>query len=138
MQFTVSYEPDKRAEIKGDSLAELRALLADVESVDSIQVVLEKRMDGEPEEMINASFNANRAWMVWMNEDGDWLGPVNSNWRELEDVVEQCYIENGQLDEYEIRWSTPKPQAVALLLHYFERGERGPWVEWTDENYWKS
>ena len=134
MRFTVSYQPQQRAHITGDSRAELRALLADVERADTIQFLLDKT---DADETLIAYFNVHRAFFIWLGSDGEWLQPIDPNWHKLGAEYEECYIENGQLDEYPIRTSTPKVEAVKILTHYFERGELAPWVEWTDENYWE-
>ena len=137
MRFSVSFQPQKRAVASGDSLADWRALLEAIERLDSVQVSVEKWADGEFEAGLNAYFNANRAWVIWGNPDGEWLYPVNPNWRELKFDVEECFIENGQLDEYDIRWSTPKAEATKLLQHYFEHGTLATWLHWTDGQYWE-
>jgi len=86
MRFTSTYQPISRDKISGQSLAELRAHLDGIEQKDSIQVGL-YREDGEG---LSAYFNANRAWLIWGNTDGDWAYPVNPAYRELDYDEEEC------------------------------------------------
>ena len=134
MHFTISHQPENRADVTGDSRAELRALLADVERIDSIQFLLRKT---DSDEVLIAYFNARRAFLIWLGSDGEWCHPVHANWDKLEDKGEEFYLENGQLDELPLRMTSPKTEAIELLTHYFEHGELSSAVQWTNEQYWE-
>lgn len=134
MHYEITYQPEKRA-ARGDSLEELRAALSGIEHESSVQVRL-RTFDGES---FSAYFNAQRAWVMWMNEHGCWALPQNPGVDEDEmrqgEPRESCFIENGQLDEYSITSSTPRVEAVRMLLHFFESGQRPPWIRWVGD-FW--
>ena len=139
MKFTITYAPQKREATTGSEFSQFGLRLKEAQMrgdfPTSIQVILDK--DAEwVSEGLSAFFNANRAWVIWNNEDGEWLYPVNFRYKALEPIEEECYIENGQLDEYSIQWSHSHDFALKLLNHYFKTGERAPWVNWTSEEYW--
>ena len=139
MKFTLTFAPQKREAIVGSEFSQLglQLKIAKIrgDSLTSFQIILDKDTEWVAEGLI-AYFNANRAWLIWNNEDDEWLYPVNFRHDKLEDIEEKCYIENGQLDRYSIRWCHSHDFALKLLERYFNTGERAPWVKWTSEEYW--
>ena len=139
MKFILTFAPQKREAIVGSEFSQLglQLKIAKVRgaSLTSFQIRLDQEADGVAEGLC-AYFNANRAWIIWNNEHDEWLYPVNSRYKELEDTEEECYLENGQCDEYSIRWSHSHDFALKLLERYFNSGERAPWLNWTSDEYW--
>ena len=134
MRFTITRHPLSRASTCGHTLAALREGLADIENQNSLQVILDT--ENANLDSLSANFNALRCWIMWCNENGEWAYPLNPNFHRLEEAAEECFINNGQQDEYSIRWSFSKRAAVKILLHFFEHAEKAPWLLWTDEEYW--
>ena len=132
MRYEITFQPEKRA-MSGASLKELRAALSGIEHEKSVQVRL-RTFEGES---LSACFNPNRAWVMWMNEDGCWACPRNPGADEDEmrqsEPHEECFIENGQLDEYSVASSTSRDEAVRMLLHFFESEQRPPWIPWVGD-----
>ena len=129
MTFTVSYQPERRDAVSGDTIAELRDSLREVECLDSVQVQLDQ---GQLGACVLAYFNAHRAWMIWLGTEGEGLHPVSARRREAEQGEEDCFLGNGQLDCFLVRDGLSKSEAVQVLMHFFERGEMAPWLQWTE------
>lgn len=132
MRYEITFQPEQR-ESAGESLAELHVALFGIEHESSVQVRL-RTFEGES---LNAYFNPNRAWMMWMNTDGRWACPQNpgADGDEMRqgEPREECFIENGQLDEYSVASSTSRAEAVRMLLHFFESAQRPPWITWVGD-----
>ncbi len=133
MKFTLA--PQNREQTVGHTLRQFHLQLKMAAREDYFQVQLEPENDGIIEGL-NATFNADRAWIIWNNAEGEWLYPVNSKHAKLESDEEDCTLENGQCDVYPIQWSHSRDRAIKVLNHYFENGQRAPWLEWTSEEYW--
>lgn len=78
MKFTINYAPKKSEAVSVCELSQFHLKLKMAAREEYFQVQLSPE-DDESIKGLNAYFNANRAWIVWNNAEGEWLYPANPN-----------------------------------------------------------
>lgn len=112
----------KDAEVR--SLAELRQRLT--EGTPS-EIWLTHR-DGQA---LSLLVSGNRGWLMFLHEPGD----AGFSSRGADAVARRrgtlsFRLSNGQVDEHPMRWTVPIEDALRAVEHFFEHGERAPFIRW--------
>jgi hypothetical protein len=117
------------------SLDELRLYLGRVREAQFAELWLWAD-DGASGAALSALVNGDRGWLMallgddeetsFSSRDPSYGGPSDA---ELE-----FQLSIGQVDTYPVAWTLPTETVLLALEHYFERGERPPWITWHDDS----
>jgi hypothetical protein len=126
MRYRLTTRP-QHEEYTGDSLEQLSQHLEIVQRQPYIQVWIDKD-DGRS---FGAFFNRTVALVAWFNDDGHSAQTFNPAC-DIQDEVQEIYLENGQLDEYPECYCIAKQEGIRSLFHFYEQGKRPDWLNWQD------
>jgi hypothetical protein len=106
------------------SLTELRQRLAKGTACE----IWLKRGDGQA---LSLLVSGDRGWLMFLREPGD----AGFSSRGSDAVARRrgtlpFRLSNGQVDEHPVRWTVPIEDAIRAVEHFFEHGERAPFIRW--------
>jgi Immunity protein Imm1 len=112
----------KDAEVR--SLAELHRRLAE----GTASEIWLTRRDGQA---LSLLVSGDRGWLMFLREAGD----AGFSSRGADAVARRrgtlpFRLSNGQVDEHPVRWTVPIEDALRVVEHFFEHGERAPFIRW--------
>jgi hypothetical protein len=118
-------------------LADLRTHLAAVRDKQWSEVNLGVDEDQEEESNffgIIALVNGERSLLVYFRHDGDsGLTSRDSEYVGPPTATLQFQLNNGQVDEYPVAWTTPTEAALRALEYAFLNQAPAPWIVWHEE-----
>jgi hypothetical protein len=75
--------------------------------------------------------SGDRAWLMFLREPGDaGFSSRGNDALVKEEATLDFRLSNGQVDRYPVAWTIPREVATQALEHFFEHGERAPFVKW--------
>lgn len=125
MKFELTKVPGAVQAGSGDQIEELQSLLGALSPDEPFQLWISK---GDGESMCVLA-NAQYAYVSMLLPDDDCLVVVNPEKPEASGLT-PIYLENGQLDEMEIRRCVPRAVGLEVGLDYFRTGRPSRHLTW--------
>jgi hypothetical protein len=88
-----------------------------------------------PKGMLFISKTGDRAFLMFLRYDGDaGFHSVNPEYVGPADAMLELYMKNGQSDEKPLAEWISVDEAQRVAEHFFQYGERAPWITWHDDS----
>jgi len=114
---------------------ELRGYLAQARQPEFLELWLAQDDDDNDHGAMSLLANGDRAWLMHLrHHDGDaGFSSRNPTYDGPPDATAQFRLSNGQLDTYPLAWTISRERALQAIGHFFETGERAPWIAWHED-----
>jgi hypothetical protein len=82
-----------------------------------------------------ALINGDWGWLMFLREDGDaGFSTRNPSYSGNPEMLVDCYLDNGQYDQYPAAWGLPIAEVQRALEHFITHGEPAPWLTWHNDS----